>query len=737
MEDSTEMTFQDSCGIYRSISSIFVEIDSLFNNKMALPFRKSLVLILLGLIASTLADTSGPVFIEEPPNHVDFSKHNRRLRQVQTNGNLVLPPFRAQHYSQEVHAQTYRCIAENKLGKVQSRDVHVRAVVNQPYSIYVEMEHVINGNDALFKCKIPSFISDLAAVLSWADSEGNSYSYNEYSAIIQSYETDVSKVYSILGNDALIKCSIPSFVSDFVSVVSWHDSEGNVLGNSFGVIAQDFKSNVDPETYAIIGNDAIFKCDVPSFVTDLVKIVSWHDNMGNTILESSDGHVIGQAFKAHVDEEIYVIIGNDALIQCKIPSFVADTVEIVSWHDNTGNTFDSLGSLVIAQDFQSNVIHETYVIVGNDALVKCDIPSFVADNVHIVSWHDSEGNSFLPSVFEFVISQDFKAHVPLEIYVILGNDALLKCDIPSFVADFVRVISWHDHEGNTLHSHSAFGKSPLAVNQDYKTYVNQAHVIKGNDVLIKCDIPSFVSDIVYVVGWLDQEGQVYSKASLSVVTSQYDIDVFKTNVIKGNDALFKCVVPSFISDFLSVISWVDSEEKTILQQDVHAVNQDYSTEAENEYVINGNDVLINCKIPSFVSDFVKVIGWIDNENNDFTSDHISVVQQYFKSGVEEEYVVIGNDVILKCKIPSFISDFLSVVNWEDSENVKYYPDLKNTVISQNYDAFVNDKHALINNDAFLKCEIPSIVTDLIDVLNHGKYSHPQQDLRIPTQVHSL
>uniref|UniRef100_A0A0K2UB89 Uncharacterized protein n=1 Tax=Lepeophtheirus salmonis TaxID=72036 RepID=A0A0K2UB89_LEPSM len=43
------------------------------------------------------------------------------------------------------------------------------------------MEHVINGNDALFKCKIPSFISDLAAVLSWADSEGNSYSYNEYS----------------------------------------------------------------------------------------------------------------------------------------------------------------------------------------------------------------------------------------------------------------------------------------------------------------------------------------------------------------------------------------------------------------------------------------------------------------------------------------------------------------------------------------------------------------------------
>ena len=33
----------------------------------------------------------------------------------------------------------------------------------------------------------------------------------------------------ILGNDALMKCSIPSFVSDFVSVHDWEDSEGNVF----------------------------------------------------------------------------------------------------------------------------------------------------------------------------------------------------------------------------------------------------------------------------------------------------------------------------------------------------------------------------------------------------------------------------------------------------------------------------------------------------------------------------
>ena len=47
--------------------------------------------------------------------------------QVMDNGNLIFPPFQASDYKQEVHAQTYRCIARNELGKIQSRDVHVRA----------------------------------------------------------------------------------------------------------------------------------------------------------------------------------------------------------------------------------------------------------------------------------------------------------------------------------------------------------------------------------------------------------------------------------------------------------------------------------------------------------------------------------------------------------------------------------------------------------------------------------
>lgn len=49
------------------------------------------------------------------------------LSQVLPNGNLVFPPFRAEDYRQEVHAQVYSCLARSPAGSVHSRDVNVRA----------------------------------------------------------------------------------------------------------------------------------------------------------------------------------------------------------------------------------------------------------------------------------------------------------------------------------------------------------------------------------------------------------------------------------------------------------------------------------------------------------------------------------------------------------------------------------------------------------------------------------
>lgn len=44
------------------------------------------------------------------------------------------------------------------------------------------------------------------------------------------------------------------------------------------------------------------------------------------------------------------------------------------------------------------------------------------------------------------------------------------------------------------------------------------------------------------------------------------------------------------------------------------VTQSYITEAENEYVIKGNSAVMKCKIPSFVADYVQVEAWIIAED---------------------------------------------------------------------------------------------------------------------------
>ncbi|XP_029175716.1 Down syndrome cell adhesion molecule-like protein Dscam2 isoform X2 [Nylanderia fulva] len=146
----------------------------------------------------------GPVFVKEPPNRVDFSNGTGAvvecqargnpqpdiiwvrsdgtavgdvpgLRQVLPNGNLVFPPFRAEDYRQEVHAQVYSCLARSPAGSVHSRDVNVRAVVAQYYDTDVNKEYAIRGNSAILKCVVPSFVADFVKVLSWHTDQGEEF----------------------------------------------------------------------------------------------------------------------------------------------------------------------------------------------------------------------------------------------------------------------------------------------------------------------------------------------------------------------------------------------------------------------------------------------------------------------------------------------------------------------------------------------------------------------------------
>ena len=50
---------------------------------------------------------------------------------------------------------------------------------------------------------------------------------------------------------------------------------------------------------------------------------------------------------------------------------------------------------------------------------------------------------------------------------------------------------------------------------------------------------------------------------------------------------------------------------------ISVVTQEYQTDAHSVYVISGNAALLKCEIPSFVADFVTVYSWTDNMQNEF------------------------------------------------------------------------------------------------------------------------
>lgn len=49
------------------------------------------------------------------------------------------------------------------------------------------------------------------------------------------------------------------------------------------------------------------------------------------------------------------------------------------------------------------------------------------------------------------------------------------------------------------------------------------------------------------------------------------------------------------------------------------VTQSFEVEADNEYVIRGNSAVMRCEIPSYVADFVQVDGWQDSDGKTWKS----------------------------------------------------------------------------------------------------------------------
>ena len=175
-------------------------------------------------------------------------------------------------------------------------------------------------------------------------------------------------------------------------------------------------------------------------------------------------------------------------------------------------------------------------------------------------------------------------------------------------------------------------------------------------------------------------------------------------------------------------------------------SQLYKTDASQEYVIVGNDVIVKCQYPSFVSDFLSVQAWQDSEGNTFTAETnlksgnlpqlslvrilwcsmkkfrrslllvlvlfsfliiISVAHQNYRVVVHEESVILGNDVHFKCNIQSYVADFVQVVSWTDSEGSSFMPDQSfgNFLLKTNW--------CKVSNQSFIRLEQSTVFYDVL------------------------
>lgn len=57
-----------------------------------------------------------------------------------------------------------------------------------------------------------------------------------------------------------------------------------------------------------------------------------------------------------------------------------------------------------------------------------------------------------------------------------------------------------------------------------------------------------------------------SLVNFSVVPQSYSVNVMDESILRGNSAILKCHIPSFVADFIVVDSWVEDEEREIYPQ---------------------------------------------------------------------------------------------------------------------------------------------------------------------------
>ncbi|XP_055385270.1 cell adhesion molecule Dscam2 isoform X2 [Condylostylus longicornis] len=254
-----------------------------------------IAIILLGAFPKISYASNGyrvPTFIQEPPTRLLFSNDSGTqvscsahgnpppivtwimkdgalatpvpgLRQTPGNGTLYFPPFLAQYFRADVHEATYRCKASNEAGTILSRNVRVQAVIRRNFHVRVDNTEVYMGNSALLRCVVPEYVKQYVTVSSWY--KGDEVLLPDLSDIAGRYVVLSSSgdlyIRSVRSEDAIVKFSCLT-----TNTLSGERQRSDSVSLTFKELGKNMapRTTQKPVTEIIVerGNDVHLPCNI-------------------------------------------------------------------------------------------------------------------------------------------------------------------------------------------------------------------------------------------------------------------------------------------------------------------------------------------------------------------------------------------------------------------------------------------------------------------------------------------
>lgn len=96
--------------------------------------------------------------------------------------------------------------------------------------------------------------------------------------------------------------------------------------------------------------------------------------------------------------------------------------------------------------------------------------------------------------------------------------------------------------------------------------INVVQTLKFDFVFLYCFFSS--SYFIYFLSFFFYSVSLGQFVSIAVVPQSYSVNIMDEHVLRGNAAIIKCHIPSFVIDFVYVSSWILDENDEITE--IHA-----------------------------------------------------------------------------------------------------------------------------------------------------------------------